>query len=131
VVRPSWLQGRYRTKDQDPERIERQIADVWDDRRWAFGAGAAAWRMNRHYRGGETVIHVDSAPMDELRRLGALRSDDGPLAILVTPGTTAYAGVEPHLAHPLLVYTELVTSADPRMREAAGELREQFLNEES
>jgi hypothetical protein len=130
VVRPAWLRGRYRTKDKDPERIERQIADVWDDRRWAFGAGAAAWRMNRYYRGDETVIHVDSVPTDELRRLGALRSDDGPLAILVTPGTTPYAGPEPHLAHPLLVYTELITSADPRMREAAEEIRGQFLKEE-
>jgi hypothetical protein len=131
VVRPAWLQGRYRTKDTSPRRIERQIADAWSERRWAFGAGAAAWRMNRYYRGEETVIHVGAAPTDELERLHALRDNDGPLTVLVTPGTTAYAGQEPHLAHPLLIYTEMISSADPRLREAAGELRAQFMKEES
>src|SRR5690348_15803888 len=41
--------------------------------------------------------------------------------ILRTPGTVAYAGPEPRLAHPLLVYTEMMTSTDPRTREAAAD----------
>jgi hypothetical protein len=130
VVRPGWLQGRYRTRTSHPKRLERQIAAAWGERRWAFGAGAAAWRMNQYYRGEETVIHVGIAPTDELGRLRALRDNDGPLTVLVTPGTIAYAGLRPHLAHPLLIFTEMITSVDPRMREAAGELRERFLKEE-
>jgi hypothetical protein len=50
---------------------------------------------------------------------------------LRTPGTVAYASTEPHLAHPLLIYTEMIGSSDPRMREAAEELRDQFLPEAS
>ena len=130
VVRPAWLQGRYRTKANAPEIIERQITAVWGDKRWAFGAGAAAWRMHRYYRGDETVVHVGSAPTDELKRLIAIPDRDGPLTVLLTPGTSAYAGLEPHLAHPLLVYTEMITSLDPRLREAASEISKQFLKEE-
>jgi hypothetical protein len=130
VVRPAWLQGRYRTKAKDPETIECQIADTWGNKRWAFGAGAAAWRMNRYYRGDETVVHVGSAPTDELKRLIAIPDHGGPLTVLLTPGTSAYAGLEPHVTHPLLVYTEMITSLDPRMRDAASEISEQFLKEE-
>jgi hypothetical protein len=130
VVRPAWLHGRYRARTSDPKGLEREIAQAWGERLWAFGAGAAAWCMNGHYRGEGTVIHVGKVPTDELGRLRALRDNDGPLTILVTPGTIAYAGLEPHLAHPLLVFTEMITSFDPRMREAAGELSERFLKEE-
>ncbi len=41
-----------------------------------------------------------------------------------------YDGVAPHLAHPLLVYAEMAVSPDPRMREAARELRDKFISEE-
>jgi hypothetical protein len=129
VVRPAWLQGRYRTKAQDPAIMEEQIADVWREKPWAFGAGAAAWRMNPYYRGDETVIHVGSAPADELKRLVAIPDRDGPLTVLLTPGVSAYAGTQPHVAHPLLVYTEMITSPDSRMREAASEISERFLEQ--
>ncbi|MEO6601575.1 MAG: hypothetical protein ABIQ16_16995 [Polyangiaceae bacterium] len=33
------------------------------------------------------------------------------------------------MTHPLLVYTELLSSPDPRMAEAAAELRGRFLKE--
>ena len=131
VVRPSWLQGRYRTQDNDPETMERQIATAWGKAKWAYGGGAAAWRMNHFYRGEELVLHVASPSTEEIRRLRALRSDDGILTVLRTPGTTAYAGSALHLAHPLLVYSEMIASMDPRMREAAEKLRERFLAGES
>jgi hypothetical protein len=130
VVRPAWMHGRYRTKIADPKHVEQQVAKVWGERRWALGGGSAAWHLSRYYRGEETVIHVAVPPTDELGRMRALRDKEGPITVLVTPGTTAYAGPEPHLAHPLLIFTEMITSSDPRMREAAGELRERFLKEE-
>jgi hypothetical protein len=129
VVRPAWHQGRYRTRASDPEEIEQLIADAWGKRRWSVGGGAAAWRMNRFYRGAGTLIHVDAAANDELRRLGALPDEQGDLTILRTPGTAAYAGAQPHLVHPLLVYTELMTSEDPRLREAAEKVRQEFMKD--
>jgi hypothetical protein len=131
VVRPGWYQGRYRTRAKDPEEIERLIADVWGKRRWALGGGAAAWLMNRFYRGNATVVHVDASLNDELRRLRALPDEHGDLTILRTPGTAVYAGPQPHLVHPLLVYTELMSSEDARMREAAEGVRREFLEDEA
>jgi len=62
-----------------------------------------------------------------LRPLRMLAADDGPITVLRTPGTLAYKGSAPHLAHPLLVYSEMLISTDVRMREAAAEVRERFL----
>src|SRR5205085_2208397 len=97
------------------------------DGTWAFGGGAAAWRMTGFYRGLETVVHVERMSLHALRQLRAVRAEDGPLTILRTPGTLPYAGTSAHLAHPLLVYSEMLASNDPRMNEAAHELRERFV----
>ncbi|MEO7036985.1 MAG: type IV toxin-antitoxin system AbiEi family antitoxin [Polyangiaceae bacterium] len=70
-----------------------------------------------------------SIPRDIPRQLRAIAAPDGPLTVLHTPGLLPYQGSAPHLAHPLLVYTELLSSPDPRMAEAAAELRGRFLKE--
>ncbi|HYP99522.1 MAG TPA: hypothetical protein VER96_12700 [Polyangiaceae bacterium] len=49
------------------------------------------------------------------------------MTILRTPGKLAYQGTMPHLAHPLLVYTELLLSAEPQAGQTASILRERFL----
>lgn len=131
IVRPAWLAGRYQTQSKDPQEVEHQIAEAWRGNVWAFGGGAAAWRLAPFYRGAETLIHVDSVAPDALRRIRAVPAKDGTLTILRTPGTVAYASVEPHLAHPLLIYTEMIGSSDPRMREAAADIRERFWPERS
>ena len=133
IVRPAWLVGRYRPQARDPEGVERMIEAAWSKRSWAFGGTAAAWKMARFYRGEETVIHVDAVPEAEaLRQLRVVPDRaDGPLTILRTPGTIAYSGTAPRLAHPLLVYTEMMASTDPRAREAAAEIYERFLEPSS
>lgn len=130
VVRPGWQVGRYRTQATEPEALERQIENIWGEQVWAFGGGAAAWRMAEFYRGTDTVLHVNAVPVDILRQLRAIPAADGAFTILRTPGAVAYDGVRPHVAHPLLVYSEMVTSLDPRMREAADEIRERFLKDQ-
>jgi hypothetical protein len=128
VVRPAWLVGRYRPQARDPEAVERMIEAAWNKRLWVYGGTAAAWKMAKFYRGDETVIHVDAASNDALRQLRVVPDRAaGPLTILRTPGTTAYEGTAPRIAHPLLVYTEMMASTDPRAREAAAEIRERFL----
>ena len=129
LVRPRWLVGRYRTQTNDPEALEAKLAELNADTTWALGGGAAAWRMTHFYRGPETVVHVLQPPSDLPRHLRAIPAQDGPLTILHTPGVVAYQGAEPNLAHPLLVYTEMLASGDPRMREAAQELLKRFLPE--
>src|SRR5262249_43304540 len=120
--------GTYRTAAQDPETLERHLEKALGDKtRWAFGGGAAAARLMRVFRGERTVVHMDQPQTDQQKRLRARRDDDGPLVLLGAPRRAAFDGVKPRTVHPLLIYTELLVTGDPRGREAAGELWERYL----
>jgi hypothetical protein len=128
LVRPKLLVGRYRTREQDPKALERQIEEALSPgTRWAYGAGAAAHRLTGYYRGPETILHLDPQAVDVAKRLRALRADDGPLILLHAPGPVAFDGAAPRTVAPLLVYTELLLAADRRAREAAVEVGRKYL----
>jgi hypothetical protein len=128
-MRPRLMIGRYRTPDEDPEALERHIAEVFDEKMaWAWGGGAAAHRLTGYYRGLETVVHVPNAPnVDLMKALRALRANDGPLIILKAPGPIAFESEAPRTVHPLLVYTELLFQGDKRAGEAATEVQKRYL----
>jgi hypothetical protein len=128
TVRPRLLIGRYRTEDTDPGALENRIEKALGNTiTWAWGGGAAAMRLTKHYRGEETVLHVEDPPADLARRLRALRAQDGPLTILRAPGKIGFEGALPRTVHPLLAFTELLATGKERAREAAQEIRERYL----
>jgi hypothetical protein len=133
VVRPRFLVGAYRAQDPDPIRFEKQLeVQMPRDTSWAFGGGAAAYRLTGHYRGESSLIHVSDPPADLPRRLRVVRADHDPkpsLVLLRAPGPLLLQGVAPRTAHPLLVYTELLCAGDERAREAAAEIRDTRLKE--
>ncbi len=127
-VRPRLLIGTYRTADQNPMALERHLETALGDKpRWGFGGGAAAARLLRVFRGERTVVHLNEVLIDVPKRIRAQRADNGPLVLLRAPGQVAFDGVKPRTVHPLLIYTELLVTGDPRAREAAGELWERYL----
>jgi hypothetical protein len=128
MVRPRMLAGTYRVPDEEMQMLERRIETALGNAtKWAWGGGAAAMRLTRHYRGGQTVIHLQEPPENLPQLLRALPAKEGPLIILRTPGEIAFNGALPRTAHPLLVYTELLAANDERANEAAEEVRERFL----
>lgn len=127
VVRPSWLVARGKPMVADPLALEALLERECTGCAWALGGSAAASYMVPIDRGAETVVHMAEVPPNLLERLQAVPAANGPLSILHTPGTLAYRGTRPHLAHPLLVYTELLTSPEPQSEQAARALREMFL----
>ncbi len=130
-VRPKWLIGRYRTADQDPEILERRIAQAigiaQPELAWAWGGGAGAMRITRFFRGLETVLCVTGPARDLPKELKALPDPTGPLVLLDVPTELFLAGPEDHVAHPLLLYTQLLATHDERAQEAAEELHERYL----
>lgn len=94
-----------------------------------LGGGAAAIRLTRFYRGAETVLHVPHWRADFPRQLKALKAHDGPLVVLRPLEQLALEGVVPRTAHPLMVYTELLATGDPRAREAAADIQRKYLAE--
>lgn len=128
AVRPKLLVGRYRTQDADPGQLERRIEQtLGKEMDWAWGGGAAAMRLTKHYRGETTILHVARETPDLPKRLRALRDADGPLLILEVPGPIAFQGRLERTVHPLLVYTELLNAGHDRARETALEIRERYL----
>jgi len=130
VLRPRLQMGRYQVA-AEPLELERRIENEFAAHAppvvaWAWGGGAAAYKLTRHYRGEQTVLHL-AAPIDAtLNRLRAVRAREGNLTLLGLPGPCALEGVEPGTVHPLLVYAELLTLHDERADETARELRERF-----
>ena len=128
IVRPRLIVGRYRTQDANPAALEERLEKyLGESIVWAWGGGAAAMRISKHYRGEETVLHVCNPDNDLPRRLRALPANDGPLILQNTPNRTAFEGVAPRTVHPLLVTAELMASANPRAREAAFEIWEGYI----
>jgi hypothetical protein len=128
TLRPQLLAGRFQTQDKDPRSLEDRVAALLGpDGTWAWGGATAAFRLTKHYRGDETVLHVEAASGDLPQRLKAIPHSAGRLILLGVPGVLAFRGQVPHTVHPLLIYTELVLTGSDRAREAASELRERFL----
>jgi hypothetical protein len=147
VLRPKLLAGYYRAADRDPLALEQRIEQALAGPRlapdaikpheeriegggitkWAWGGATAAFRLTGHYRGEQTVLHMDHRPAGLAQGLRLLPARTGEIAIVGTPGFFAYEGAAPRTVHPLLVYAELFVGHDDRAREAAAEVRERFL----
>jgi len=126
-VRPSLLVGSYRTQDADPAGLEARIVPILDKcGDWRWGGGAAAHRLNGYFRGEKTIVHLADAPVDLPQKLRAIPDRSGPLVFLRTPGPEGLKGATADTAHPLLVYTELLTDGNERAREAGQRLAEQY-----
>ena len=127
TLRPQLFVGRFHTPDKDPPSLEQRVAGVLgQEEAWAWGGATAAYRLTKHNRSDETVLHVEAAPSDLPKRLKALPHREGRLILLGVPGPLAFRGKAPHTVHPLLIYTELVLTGSDGAREAASELRERF-----
>jgi len=128
VLRPSLTFGRFRIAEDDPAEVEARVGKALGEAKpWAWGGGAAAFRLTGHFRGEDSVLLVPEPKSDLPRALNALPAKDGPLTILRAKGPLMLEGAKPHTAHPLLVYAELLTRPSERAAEAAEEIREKYL----
>jgi len=127
-LRPRLLLGRYRSAAREPRAFESAVeATLGESLDWAWGGATAAYRLTHHYQSATTTLHVGELPTRTQRELTLLPSKDGPVVILGTPGPLALEGPAPHVAHPLLVYSELVLEGNDRALAAAAEIRSRFL----
>ncbi len=128
TLRPRLLMGRFRAAAQDPGDFEKTAESLLDGLDWAWGGATAAYRLTAHYRSPITTLHLAAELPQSLRReLRLLPEKDGPIVVLGIPGPLGLEGPMARVAHPLLVYTELLLESDERALEAAGEVRERFL----
>ncbi|HSO75884.1 MAG TPA: type IV toxin-antitoxin system AbiEi family antitoxin, partial [Blastocatellia bacterium] len=76
-------------------------------------------------------IFVESIPEATLRELRVLPDRNGPLILLRAFGTVPFWKEfrRNTIAHPWLIYCELMYSSDPRAHEAAEQLKAEFLSD--
>jgi hypothetical protein len=100
-VRPSLLIGSYRTQHTDPAALEARIGPILDKCcDWRWGGGAAAHRLDGHFRGEKTVVHLGDAPVDLPKKLRVIPDRAGLLVLLRSPGPAGLMGVTTDTAHP-------------------------------
>lgn len=132
ILRPKLLIGRFRSPQNDLDSTIAEFNKAFRDLsiRWSVTGGPAAYALQRFYRGSELPIFMDSFPDQLRRRLRILPDKTGPLILLRSFGSVPFwREAEPFpLAHPWLIYSELMNSTDPRAHEAAEEIKREFLS---
>jgi hypothetical protein len=132
VLRPHLLIERFQPPPVEAEALEEHVEEAFaslPETQWAWGGGAACMRLTRFFRGAESIIYTSKPIPDFGKRVRCSPSPTGPLILLHAPAGPAFSGGDPETktVHPLLVYTDLLASGEPRAREAATELQQEFL----
>jgi len=129
VVLPEIFIGTYMTPYDDPLERDKRITSILNkyDREWAMGGLTASWKFVKHYKGENSTFHISKVSHEFLREIKAIPSKDGHLTLLEPMGLIAMRSELPHVAHPLLVYTQLITSGDNRAMESAQLIFEKYL----
>jgi hypothetical protein len=125
-LRPKLLLGRFRAPEGELGRTLQRVKRHLDTRKptWALTGGFAADALTGHFRGDHLSLFVRDKAVDDLRReLRWIPSREGDITLLrlfssAVPLERPSVKSNP-VAHPLLVYAELVFQGGERELEAA------------
>ena len=128
TVRPSLVWATLRTRDT-PDELEAHLPTVLQtmgvsEYRW--GGTSAGFRLTGHYRGERTTVHIHSLPGDFRKRLKGVTDPSGNLVLMNAVGDLNWQP-DQETAHPLLVYSEMLSERNERAREAAQDVFEKFI----
>jgi hypothetical protein len=128
ILRPKLVLGRFRYQepsvDQFVARLTRDAAAQKIP--YALTGGPAADAMQHFYRSSEVPVFLNA---EHHRALRLLPDRTGPVVLLKPFGSLVYwrEFEGKMVAAPWLVYAELLNGSDPRAREAAEEIRREYL----
>jgi hypothetical protein len=129
TLAPGLTIGRYRARERSPDAIEQELeprlAAIGE---WRWGGGAAATRLDGHYRGDRTIAYFRDAEPEAVRRLPLVPDPGGNVVLMRAPGPLALDGPRPDCAHPLLVYADLLAEGHERSREGAAAIFDKYLS---
>ena len=131
VLRPKLVFNRFRSAESSSQVALEKLRRLLDEHsiRWSLTGGAAAFELQRLYKGQELVLFVDNPTETTARQMRLLPDREGPITILRSFGSATHWKQinETMVAHPWLIYAELMSSPDPRAHEAAAEIKSEFL----
>lgn len=131
-LRAQLVIGRFRSPDRDlADALKRLTAEGDGAFRWALTGGFAADALTGHYRGDQLILFVDPWTSARAAGLRWLPSVDGPITLLrmFWPRSVerTLEKSEARVAHPLLVYAELLFQGREREVETAKLVYDQYL----
>jgi len=129
-LRPQLVVGRYRSA-QALEEVVQQVRGDLPPEEWALTGGFAADALTKHYRGDTLGLFIRSWEPNRSKDWRWLPDDRGPITVLrpFSDGLLMERLLlhEIPIAHPLLVYAELIFDGRERAREAAEMVGERYL----
>jgi hypothetical protein len=133
ALRPKLLLGRFRAPALEIDEMLVAIREslAKNSIRWSVTGGPGAYLLQKFYRGLELPIFIVSLNDQMRRQLRIIPDRSGPLIFLRSFGSIPFwreSGSFP-IAHPWLIYSELMYSSDPRAHEAAEEIKREYLSE--
>lgn len=133
LLRPKLVVGRFQPPQRDVGQtlVELQKEAKATGIEWALTGGFGAYVLTRHFRGDQLGFFVSEWPAGLAKRLKWLPSQHGPVTVLrrfspLVQFSRKDASQMP-VAHPLLVYAELVFQGRERELEAAKLLYDRYL----
>ena len=133
-LRPNLLIGRYQPGETNLDNTVRVLGSELDDKKisWAITGTFAADILTRHFRGEQLSFFAQEWPVDLTRRLKWLPSDRGPVTVLRKFSPLVTFNLETPrakpVAHPLLVYAELIFQGRERELETAKIVYDKYLS---
>lgn len=132
-LRPKLVLGLFYAPEKDAADTLERLRIAFRDRRlgYTLTGGFAAYELTRHYRGEQLTLFVSEWPKNILQQLRWLPSQNGPITVLrqfcpAVMWSNDGESKQP-LAHPLLVYAELLRQGGERQRETARMVYDQHL----
>lgn len=131
ILRPRLMIGRFRARekcvDDFLDRLQREASAHGFE--FALTGGHASYKVRQHYKGPTVTIFVRPVVQDLPRRLELFPDREGPIVLLKGFGEPAFWKEvdQTAIAHPWMIYAELLADALPRGHEAAEELRSEAL----
>jgi len=130
VLKPRLIINRFRAPDASLELFLKRSRQVLGQVgvQWSITGGWAAYRLQKFYKGQELTMFTENLGAAHLRQLRLLPDAKGQVLILRSIGAPCFWKKidDVFIAHPTLLYAELLQSLDPRAHEAAESLKEEY-----
>jgi hypothetical protein len=131
IMRPCLFINRYRIPSSPSGEAIEYIQKLLEGTptRWSLSGGPASYGLNHFYKGLDIPLFFEHFTSEAARKIKLLPDRDGLVVVLKSFGDLPFwktvEGIS--IAHPWLIYCELMYSRDPRAHEAAGEFRSEYL----
>lgn len=131
ILRTHLVVGRFRAPQRDRDLLLKETARAAKqlDLKWAITGAPAAYALERFYRGEDLPLFAEPVPPALQRALRLVPDRHGPVTLLRGFGRQwRWRAVDDvFVAHPWLIYAELLYGGEPRALEAAEQIREAYL----